>query len=187
MPPLSNVHSASVTARPPSEQSCADSMQPSRISLTISFCSAASRSRSSAGGAPGDQVVHRRQVLAAAELSSIIAQQHDRRADRLEDSRRRLRRVVEQADHAEHRRREDRAALGFVVEADVAAGDRHVERAAGVADAADGFADLPHDLGPLGIAEVQVVGRADRLAAGARDVARRFGHGEHRAADTGSR
>ena len=43
MPPVSNVHSASATARPPSEQSCADSTQPSRISLTISACSAASR------------------------------------------------------------------------------------------------------------------------------------------------
>ena len=58
----------------------------------------------------------------------------------------------------------------------------NVERTAGVADAANRLGELPHDLGPLGIAEVQVVGRADRLAAGARDVARRLGHREHRAA-----
>ena len=53
MPPVSKVHSASAIANPPSEQSCADSMQPSRISLTTRACSAASRFRSIAGALPG--------------------------------------------------------------------------------------------------------------------------------------
>ena len=46
----------------------------------------------------------------------------------------------------------------------------------------DRLRELPHDRRPLGVAEVQAVGRAERPRAGARDVARRFGHREHRAA-----
>ena len=45
-------HSASVTARPPSAQSCADLKSPARRRATSTRCSAASRSRSSAGGTP---------------------------------------------------------------------------------------------------------------------------------------
>ena len=56
------------------------------------------------------------------------------------------------------------------------------ERAARLADAFDRLRELPHDRRPLGIAEVQAVGRAERPRAGARDVARRLGHGQHRAA-----
>ena len=52
MPALSNVHSASVTARPPSAQSCADSTRPSRMARTVNACSATSRARSSAGASP---------------------------------------------------------------------------------------------------------------------------------------
>ncbi len=81
MPPVSNVHSASATARPPSEQSCADSTQPSRISLTIKllqrrFALQVDRRRLARHG-----VVHRREVFAAAELAQIIAQQDDGGAD----------------------------------------------------------------------------------------------------------
>ena len=50
-------------------------------------------------------------------------------------------RILEQPDHAQHGRRKDGAAFGFVVQADVAAGDRDAERAAGVADAAHGFGE----------------------------------------------
>ena len=127
------------------------------------------------------QVVHGGEVFAAAELAQIIAQQDHRGANRLEYARHGLRRIVEQSDDAEHRGRKNRAALGFVVKADVAAGDRHLQGPARVADAADGLADLPHDLRALGIAEVEVVGRANRLCARARDVSRRLGDGEHRA------
>ena len=91
-------------------------------------------------------------------------------------------RMLEQADDADDRRGIDRPAVRLVVQADVAAGDRHAERAAGLADALDGLRELPHDRGPLGVAEVEAVGRAERTGAGAGDVARRFGHREHRAA-----
>ena len=58
----------------------------------------------------------------------------------------------------------DRLAVGLVVEADVAAGDRDVERAARLGDALDRLDELPHDLRPLRVAEVQAVGGADRHA-----------------------
>ena len=52
MPPESKQLSASVTASPPSEQSCADSSRPLPARSTSSRCSAASAARSSAGGRP---------------------------------------------------------------------------------------------------------------------------------------
>ena len=78
---------------------------PSRIKLTIRFCKRRSRARSSAGGAPRTLPCMRRQVLAATDLASIIAQQHDRRAGPFEGARHRCARIVEQPDDAEHRRR----------------------------------------------------------------------------------
>ena len=69
----------------------------------------------------------------------------------------------------------------IVVETDVAAGDRNVERAAGFGDAVDRFAELPHDFGLFGIAEVQAIGGGHGARAGAGDVARGFGDGVHRA------
>ena len=68
-------------------------------------------------------------------------------------------------------RRQDAAAVGLVVERDVAGDDGKVERAAGLADAADAADELAHDLGPLGIAEVEVVGDRERAAADGGDVA----------------
>src|SRR5687768_10721040 len=123
----------------------------------------------------------RGQILAAAYLTKIIAEQHHCRANRFERSRGGFRRIVEQADDAQYRRRENRAAFGFVVQADVAAGYRGRECAAGIADPAHGFRDLPHDLRPLWIAEVQVIGGADWFATGAGDIARRLSDGQHRA------
>ena len=100
----------------------------------------------------------------------------------LERPRQDPRRILQQPDDADDRRRIDRAAVGLVVEADVAAGNRHVERAARLGDSLDRLDQLPHDLGPLWIAEVQAVGRADRDRAGAGDVPRRFRDRQHRAA-----
>ena len=130
----------------------------------------------------GHRAVQTGQVLRAAELSVIVAQNDHRCTGRPEGTRDRLRRILEQPDHAQDRRRVDGPALGLVVQADVAAGDRHAERAARVADAPHRLAELPHDLGPLGVAEVQVVGGADRLGAGAGDVTGRLGHRQHRPA-----
>ena len=84
-------------------------------------------------------------------------------------------------DHADDRRRVDGAAVGLVVERDVAAGDGRAERAAGLADALDGAHELAHHLGLLGVAEVQAVGGADGHRARRGHVAAGLGHGEPRA------
>ena len=54
---VSKQHSASVTASPPSAQSCADSIKPSRMARTTRCCSARSRARSRCGGRPSHGVV----------------------------------------------------------------------------------------------------------------------------------
>ena len=88
---------------------------------------------------------------------------------------------AQQPEHPDHRRRVDRAVAALVVEAHVAAGHRRAERLAGVAHPADRLGELPHHLGPLGVAEVQAVRDRDRPRAGDRDVARRLGDRVHRA------
>ena len=129
-----------------------------------------------------DNVVHHFQVLAASELAGAIrAQQHDHVARLLETAVHDAIRVLEEADDADDRRGMDRAAVRLVVEADVAAGNRHAKGAACRADALNRLRELPHDRRPLGVAEVQAVGRAERPCAGARDVARSLRHRQHRA------
>ncbi len=74
--------------------------------------------------------------LAAAEVVAGAAEQEDDVALALEPAAEDPGGVLDQADHADDRRRVDAASVGLVVERDVAAGDRHVERAAGLADPA---------------------------------------------------
>ena len=73
-------------------------------------------------------------------------------------------------------RGQDAAALGLVVEADVAGHDREVQRLAGGGHAADGGGELAHDLGLLRVAEVHVVGDRQRAGADRGQVAPGFGH-----------
>ena len=73
-------------------------------------------------------------------------------------------------------RGQDRAALGLVVEADIAGHDREVERLAGRRHAADGGGELPHDLGLFGVAEIHVVGDRQRPGADRGHVAPGLGH-----------
>ena len=88
--------------------------------------------------------------------------------------------MFEQSHDADDRRRVDGAAVGLIVEADVAAGDRRVQRAAGLADALHGLRKLPHDRRAFGVAEVQTVGCGQGARSGAGDVARRLGDRQHR-------
>src|SRR5438067_1409226 len=90
-------------------------------------------------------------------------------------------RALEKTDDTNHRRRVDGMAIGLVVEADVAARNRHVERSTRLANPFDRLCELPHDRRAFRVAEVQAIGRAERPGAGARDVPGRFSHGEHRA------
>src|SRR6202035_35418 len=80
------------------------------------------------------------------------------------------RHIRELADHADDRRRGDRALGPFVVQRDVAADDRDAECAAAVAKAPHRFGQLPGDVRLLRIAEVQAVGQPERLGADAGQV-----------------
>ncbi len=70
----------------------------------------------------------------------------------------------------------------LVVEAHVAAHDRHAERLARRGDAVDRARERVHHLGPLGVAEVEAVGDADGLRARAHEVAAHLGD-RHRGPD----
>ena len=83
--------------------------------------------------------------------------------------------VVDEADAADGRRRQDAAPLRLVVERHVARHDREVERAGRLADALQAAHELAHDLGPLRIAEIEIIGERQRRRAGRRDVAPGFG------------
>src|SRR5205823_10481581 len=54
------------------------------------------------------------------------------------------------------------SARGLVVEADIAAHDRDLQRAAGLGQAGDRLLHLPVHLWPVGIGEVQAVGHGQR-------------------------
>ncbi len=78
-------------------------------------------------------------------------------------------------------RRINPLAQRFVVETDIAARDRRLEERTGFRDAFDRFHQLRHDLGPLRIAEVQIVRRRDRHRTRGREVAAAFGDRQFRA------
>src|SRR5207302_5734795 len=63
--------------------------------------------------------------------------------------------VVHQADHPDGGGGKDGPAFRLVVERDVPRHDRRAERVAGVRDAQAGLLELPEDLRPLRVAEVE--------------------------------
>ena len=89
--------------------------------------------------------------------------------------------VFEKANYTQHRSWINALSQSLVVEADVAAGDRDFEFLAGLSDAVNRLRELPHDVGLLGIGEVQAIRRADGSRARAGDVASGFGNRVHRA------
>src|SRR5439155_22483720 len=82
-----------------------------------------------------------------------------------------------QSDHANDRRRIDRARGTLIVERDIAAGHRRPKRATGVRNAATGLAELIEDFRTLRAAKVQAVGDAEWPPTGAGDVASGLGDG----------
>ena len=88
---------------------------------------------------------------------------------------------LQQAEHADDGCGQDGAVVGFVIERSVAAHDRRIENAAGVADPANGFAELEVDRRALGVGEVETIGNSDRPRADAGDIAGRLGHSAARA------
>ena len=84
--------------------------------------------------------------------------------------------VGDDADAADRRCRKNAASGALVVKRDVARHDREIEYPTGLADATDAADELPHDLGLLWIAEIEVVGRRTRQGTGSGDVAPRLCH-----------
>src|SRR2546429_3506079 len=129
-----------------------------------------------------DPAVDGLEVLAPAEMALAQATDDgDAIARRHEAAAGVLCAIVHQADHPDHRRRKHGLALGLVVERDVARHDRRLQGRAGLRDPEAGLLELPHDLGALGVAEVQTVGDRERFATDAGDVTRGLRHGVRRA------
>ncbi len=84
--------------------------------------------------------------------------------------------VGQQAHGADGRGRRNGDAVGLVIQRHIPGHDREDQFAAGLGHAVDGAHDLAHDLGPLRIAEVQIVGDGDGAAAHGGQVAPRLGH-----------
>ena len=107
---------------------------------------------------PAVEPVHHRGPFGPTELrlrlrtdehEAVAVAQGRRRRHRLE--------LLDQADHTDDWGGVDVATARLVVEADVAADDREVERHARLAHPVDHLRELPHHLGVLGVAEVQAV------------------------------
>ena len=78
MPSVSNAHSASVTARPPSEQSCADSRTPCAAAVVRQRDQRALALQIERRRQTPHQAMDGLQVFAAAELAEALAEQDDR-------------------------------------------------------------------------------------------------------------
>src|SRR6185369_16938971 len=134
----------------------------------------------------GGKVDCRRRAFAAAvddlqperlaDVAVAMADEDELLALRLESDRRALLPIRKQSHPADRGGRENGEArpiliLGFVVEADVAAHDRKIERAAGFGHTFDTAHELAHDFGPLRVTEVQAVGDGQRLCSDRAEIA----------------
>ena len=117
------------------------------------------------------------QVFAAAKFIPDFAQQQNYVALVLEPLGCDVFRVVDQSQHADRRRRVNRARGRFVVEADVATGDRRIECLARFANAFHATAKLPEHFRLHRVAEVEVVGDGQWPCSATDQVAHGFRHG----------
>ena len=123
------------------------------------------------------------QVSRTAEAENRVAfirdgtEQDDGVALVLEPLRGDIFRLFNEADHSHGGRGVDGTVGILVVERAIAAGDGGVERAAAIGQAAHAFPDLPEELRLVRIRHVQIVRRAQRQRAAAREIAAGFGHG----------
>ena len=163
----------SATARPPSETSWTSEQR--GAARQRNSTSAASAVEVEAAGRPPTSP-KRASISEPASATGEALREQDRR--RLTPARRRGAYVLEQADAADDGRRVDRAPVGLVVERDVAGDDRHPQRLARLGHPLDRLDELPGDRALLRVAEVEAVGEAERLGAGAGDVPRRLEHGQ---------
>src|SRR4029079_4074998 len=100
----------------------------------------------------------RRALLAAADIAQIdgltepalaVADQQDRLISRLEGERGGFGEIIQEANAAVRVWRRYAAAVGLVVERDVAGPDREVERTAGFRNALQAADELAHDFRPF--------------------------------------
>ena len=122
-----------------------------------------------------------RGVFAHRKIVACHAQQRDHVAFLLEAGLNHAPHVFDQSDHADHRRRQNSAAFGFVVKRDVAGNDRRVKGATGFGHSVDDFRKRPHHFRPFRRSEIQTIRDRDRSRADADDVARGFGDDQFRA------
>ena len=81
-------------------------------------------------------------------------------------------------DHADHRRRQNAAAVGLVIERNVARHDRRFEHLARLGHPVDNLRESPHHLRPLGRGKIEAVCDSDRLSTDADDIAGGLGDRE---------
>ena len=115
------------------------------------------------------------QIDRLAEVAAVAADEQDHVIGVLEGDGRHVVDVRDEADAADGRGRQDALAVGLVVERDIARDDGEGEHGAGFRQAFDGVHELAHDLGPLRVAEVEVVGDGDGVGANRRKIAPAFG------------
>ena len=130
------------------------------------------------GGRPLLPVVDGSQILGPAEILAGLSQQYDRVALILEPLRDGAVGLLDQSDHPDDRRRVDRQPPGLIVEAHVPAHHGNLQGLAGIGNPLDGEDELPHDVRPLRVPEIEAIGQGQRPGAGADKVARGLSHGD---------
>ena len=126
----------------------------------------------------GCQAQHRGCVFTDRKVIVSFAQQRDYVTFVLETGLNDTVHVFDQADHADHRRRQNAAAFGLVIKRNVAGHNRRIQRAASLCQAIDDLRKRPHHLRSFGRSKIQTVGDSQRSGANANDVASGLGHDE---------
>ena len=111
-----------------------------------------------------------------AQMPFGVADQHDHVAGLFEGKAGKTGHIRQHTDSADGRRGQNTAAIGFVIQRHIARHDRKIERQTGLADPLQATDKLAHRIGPFGIAEIEIVGNRQRLAADSGDIAPCFGH-----------
>src|ERR1700719_2901989 len=87
--------------------------------------------------------------------------------------------VFENSDHPNHRSRVNTLAESFVVEADIAAGNRRIKFLASFGNPVNRLRKLPHNVRLFWVAEIETISSADRSCSGASYFAGGFGDRVH--------
>ena len=125
---------------------------------------------------PGDGPQHDLGELRAPELGKGLTQQVDEEPRTGEARPHEEPVVLDEPEHPDDRRGPDRGPARLVVEAHVPPGHGGSEAPAGIRHPPDRLGELPHHLGPLGVAEVQAIRDGQGRCPHHRHVACGFGH-----------